>query len=124
MVTTNQCDDHLPTCAFVIGLATILTVVHDATTLSQIKKFELHNEQYMGLLCSALISIPAWQSIVVTRWEWFSQQGIGPVVTIYQGPDVYYKKAFKALFCNNQPRHAAGYFLIFITNKLIYPKCA
>ena len=48
------------------GVATILTVVHDATTLSHIKNFELHNEQYMGLLCSALISIPAEQSIMVT----------------------------------------------------------
>ena len=89
------------------------------------KKFELHNEQYMGLLCSALISIPAEQSVMVNQWEWFSQQGIGPVVTIYmyQGLDVYYKKAFKTPFCNNQPRHAAGYFLLFITNKLKYPQC-
>ena len=108
-MTTNQCDDHLPTCAFVIGpggVPTILTVVHDATTLFLIKKFELHNEQYMGLLCSALISIPAEQSIMVNRWEWFSQQGIGPVVAIYQGLDIYYKKAFKAPFNNNPHRHA------------------
>ena len=90
------------------GVATILTVVHDATTLSYIRKFELHNEKSMGLLCSALISIPVEQSIMGTRWEWFSQQGIGPVVTVYQGLDVYYEKAFKAPFCNNQPRHAAG----------------
>ena len=89
------------------GVAAILTVVHDATTLSHIKK----------------ISIPAEQSVMVNQWEWFSQQGIGPVVTIYQGLDVYYKKAFKTPFCNNQPRHAAGYFLIFITNKLKYLKC-
>ena len=54
-------------CHWAGGVATILTVVHDATTLSHIKgKFELHNEQYMGLLCSALISIPAEQSIMVT----------------------------------------------------------